>query len=141
MFDTLTLAEIPAEDEALRPAIRSFIDEHVRSLPMPVRARSWMGGDVAFSRAMGKAGFLGLTVPKQYGGGGRGPFARFVVVEELLSAGAPVGFHWIGDRQSALMIHNFGTEAQREFYLPKICSGEIFFCIGMSEPGDRKSVV
>jgi alkylation response protein AidB-like acyl-CoA dehydrogenase len=94
-----------------------------------------MGVDRAFSRAMGEAGLLGLTLPTRYGGSGLGPFARYVVVEELLAAGAPLGLHWVGDRQSALVILNFGSEAQRRNYLPRICRGEIFFCIGMSEPG------
>src|SRR5690242_1979349 len=94
-----------------------------------------MGYDAAFSRKLGAAGLLGLTLPTEYGGGERGPFARFVVVEELLAAGAPVGAHWIADRQSAPLILNFGTEAQREFYIPRICRGEALFCIGMSEPG------
>ncbi len=62
-------------------------------------------------------------------------FARFVVVEELLAAGAPVAAHWIADRQSGPLILRFGTEAQRDFHLPRICRGESFFCIGMSEPG------
>jgi alkylation response protein AidB-like acyl-CoA dehydrogenase len=52
-----------------------------------------------------------------------------------LSVGAPVAAHWIGDRQSAPLILNYGTEAQRQRYIPPICRGEIFFCIGMSEPG------
>lgn len=99
------------------------------------RARSWMGHDPAFSRRLGEAGLLGLTLPEEYGGGGRGPFARFVVVEELLAAGAPVGAHWIADRQSAPLILNYGTEEQRQFYIPRICRGEALFCIGMSEPG------
>ena len=104
------------------------------NLPLDSRARSWSGFDPQFSRRLGQAGLLGLTIPERYGGGGRGPFARFVVVEELLSAGAPVAAHWIADRQSAPLILNFGTEAQREFYLPRICRGEALFCIGMSEP-------
>lgn len=99
------------------------------------RARSWSGFDAAFSRTLGEAGLLGLTLPTEYGGGGRGPFARFVVVEELLAAGAPVAAHWIADRQSAPLILNYGTEEQRRFYLPRICRGEALFCIGMSEPG------
>lgn len=134
-FDHLVLSALPPEDEALRPAIRELIAAHIHSMPLHKRARTWMGGDAAFSRAMGQAGFLGLTLPKEYGGAARGPLARFVVVEELLCAGAPVGMHWIADRQSALVILNFGTEAQREFFLPRICKGELFFCIGMSEPG------
>ena len=135
MFDTLSLSHIPGNDEALRPAIKALIAQTVNGLPPSLRARSWMGHDAVFSRALGEAGFLGLTLPKQYGGGGLGPFARFVVVEELLSVGAPVAAHWIGDRQSAPLILNYGTEAQRQRYIPPICRGEIFFCIGMSEPG------
>lgn len=135
MFDTLALANLPSEDEALRPAIRELVAQAVADMPVDRRARSWQGFDAAFSRRLGQAGFLGLNLPKRYGGQERGPFARFVVVEELLSAGAPVAGHWIADRQSAPLICNYGTEAQREFYIPRICKGEALFCIGMSEPG------
>lgn len=135
MFDTLAFSRLPAEDEALRPVIRAFIADHLKDLPLDVRARSWQGFSGDFSRALGKAGFLGLTLPTEYGGQGRGPFARFVVVEELLSAGAPVAGHWIADRQSAPLLLNYGTEEQRQAYIPRICRGEALFCIGMSEPG------
>jgi len=135
VFDTLSPATIPAADEALRRPVRELIAQATAGLPLDRRARSWQGFDANFSRALGGAGFLGLTLPEAYGGAGRGPFARFVVVEELLSAGAPVAAHWIADRQSAPLILNYGTEEQRRQYLPRICAGEIFFCIGMSEPG------
>jgi alkylation response protein AidB-like acyl-CoA dehydrogenase len=59
---------------------------------------------------------------------------RFVVIEELLAAGAPVGAHWIADRQTAPTLLAFGTEAQRRRFLPAICAGRCFFSIGMSEP-------
>jgi hypothetical protein len=135
MFETIAHACVPPEDEALRPAIRALIESAVASMPIDARARSWMGCDVEFSRALAKAGYVGLTLPTMYGGGGRGPFARFVLVEELLAAGAPVAAHWVTDRQSALQILTFGSETQRRDFLPRICRGEIFFCIGMSEPG------
>lgn len=135
MFDTLSLASLPDADEAIRPAIRAIADEAAAAAAADRRARSWQGYDPAFSRRLGEAGFLGLTLPKRYGGHERGPFARFVVVEELLAVGAPVAAHWIADRQSAPLILNFGNDAQREAYLPRIAKGEIFFCIGMSEPG------
>jgi len=135
VFETLTLARLPDADEALRPAIREIAREVAASLPADVRARSWAGFNADFSRRLGKAGFLGLTLPKKYGGHERGPFARFVVVEELLPVRAPVAAHWIGHRQSGPLILNYGTEAQREKFIPKICSGEYVFCIGMSEPG------
>jgi alkylation response protein AidB-like acyl-CoA dehydrogenase len=135
MFDNLTLARIPDEDDDLRKLARELAAEAAATLPLDRRARSWSGFDADFSRKLGAAGLLGLSLPKRYGGGERGPFARFVVVEELLAAGAPVAAHWIADRQSAPLILNYGTEAQRAFYLPRICRGEALFCIGMSEPG------
>ncbi len=135
MFDTFRLAAIRAEDQALRPRVRAIAAEAVAGMTLEQRARSWMGFDPAFSRTLGTAGLLGLTLPVEYGGAGRGPFARFVVVEELLAAGAPVGAHWIADRQSAPLILRYGSEAQRRSLLPRICRGEALFCIGMSEPG------
>ena len=135
MFETLTLSALPPEDEAIRPALRALIQEAIAELPVHRRARSWQGFDAAFSRKLGQAGYLGLSLPKEYGGVGRGPFTRFVVVEELLSAGAPVAGHWIADRQSGPLILHYGTEEQRQFYLPRISKGEALFCIGMSEPG------
>ncbi|WP_424138358.1 acyl-CoA dehydrogenase family protein [Roseomonas chloroacetimidivorans] len=134
MIGALPLAAIPPEDEALRSEIRAFLQEAVADIPPERRARSWMGFDPGFSRKLAERGWLGLTFPKEYGGAGRGAFARYVLVEELLSVGAPVSAHWIADRQSGPLIQRFGTEAQRRFYLPRICRADAFFCIGMSEP-------
>jgi alkylation response protein AidB-like acyl-CoA dehydrogenase len=125
---------IPPEDEALRAPVRAFLEDALRQLPAHIRAKSWSGYDGAFSRELGRRGWIGLTLPKTYGGADRSPFARYVVAEELLNFGAPVGSHWIADRQSAPLILKYGTEAQKRFYLPPICRGESFFCIGMSEP-------
>lgn len=135
MIDTLELTHLPAEDEALRHDIRLFLDQELQGMAPEKRARSWMGFDAAFSRRLAERGWLGLTLPREYGGQARGHFARFVLSEELLGAGAPVSAHWIADRQSAPLILKYGTEAQRQFYLPRICRAEAFFCIGMSEPG------
>src|SRR5690554_77021 len=134
MIPMLSPTAIPAEDEALRAEMRQFLDETIAHIPADIRARSWMGFDADFSRSLAQRGWVGLTLPTRYGGGGRSAFARFVLVEEMLARGAPVSAHWIGDRQSGPLINKVGTDAQREFYLPRICSGEAFFCIGMSEP-------
>src|SRR3546814_19025410 len=56
------------------------------------------------------------------------------MLEEVLAAGAPVSSHWIADRQSGPLLLRFGTEEQRERFLPPITRGESFYCIGMSEP-------
>ena len=55
-------------------------------------------------------------------------------MEELLAAGAPVGSHWIAERQSGPLLLKFGTETQKRSVLPRIAAGECFICIGMSEP-------
>lgn len=132
--EALQLAAIPARDEALRPSVRAFLREVLKDMPADRRARSWMGFDAAFSRALADQGWLGLTLPAAYGGAGRSNFARFVLSEELLAAGAPVSAHWIADRQTAPLILRYGSQAQRDFYLPRIIRGEAFFAIGMSEP-------
>jgi len=132
---TIERQRIPDTDEALRAEIRTFIAEGIGDTPAERRARSWMGFDADFSRRLAQRGWVGLTLPTAYGGAGLGHFARFVLVEELLCAGAPVAAHWIADRQSAPLILRFGNEAQRQFHIPRICRGESFFCIGMSEPG------
>ena len=133
-LDSLCLAAIPPEDEALRGPVREFLAQAMKRVPARVRARSWSGYDSDFSRELGRRGWLGLTLPKEYGGAGRSPHARYVLVEEFLNWGAPVGSHWVADRQSAPLILKYGTEAQKRFYIPPICRGESFFCIGMSEP-------
>lgn len=125
---------LPPEAETLRAEVRAFLDEHLADYPSVKRARSWSGSDPAFSRLMGKQGWIGMTWPNQYGGGGRSALERYVVLEEMLAAGAPVAAHWIADRQSGPLLLNFGTEDQRQRILPAITRGECFFCIGMSEP-------
>jgi alkylation response protein AidB-like acyl-CoA dehydrogenase len=134
MIEPLPLTAVPPEDEALRAPVRTFLAERLRDMPIEARARTWMGADADFSRALAERGWVGLTLPREYGGGGRSPFARFVLVEELLAAGAPVAAHWIAERQSAPQILKYGTEGQKRFFVPRICRAEVFFCIGMSEP-------
>ncbi len=75
-----------------------------------------------------------MTLPARYGGGERHPLERYVVIEELLAAGAPVAAHWIADRQTGPLMLRFGSEEQRRKYLPEIAAGKCFFSIGMSEP-------
>lgn len=135
MIGQLPLVSLPEDAESVRGDVRAFIAKKLSNVPLDVRARSWMGFDADFTLAMAKQGWLGLTFPKEYGGQGLSPFVRFVVVEEMLAAGAPVSAHWIADRQSGPLILKYGSESQKRRYLPQICKGEAYFCIGMSEPG------
>ncbi len=105
--------ELPRECEALRGEVREFIaGELAAGLWVP---NSDFGShrSTEFSRRLGARGWIGMTWPKCYGGGERSIPERYVVTEELLAAGAPVGSHWIADRQSAPLLLRFGTEEQR----------------------------
>lgn len=134
ILSPLKLATVPASDEALRAPIRAFLREVLHETPMAMRARGVSEADPAFSRSLGEQNLIGLSLPKQYGGGGRSYFARFVLVEELLSCGAPTSAHWVNDRQTAPLLLRFGSQAQREHFVPRMLAGEVLFCIGMSEP-------
>ena len=124
----------PAQ-EAFREEIRGFLRAEVAAERRAVREDGWVVGfSRAFSEKLGARGWLGLTWPKQYGGGGRSVLERLILTEELLRAGAPVAAHWLGDRQVGPSILRFGTEAQRREILPRITSGAIVFCVGLSEP-------
>ncbi len=127
--------EPPPDAYALRAEVRAFIAAHRPDLPVERRANSWTVADTSFSRALGQAGYLGMVWPREYGGHARHPLERYVVLEELLAAGAPVGAHWIADRQTGPLLLRYGTEAQRLRYLPSMARGELYACIGLSEPG------
>jgi alkylation response protein AidB-like acyl-CoA dehydrogenase len=125
---------LTSEERALQADVRAYLDD--RLLPGAYPLGLGMAGDVdpAFSRDLGAQGWVGMALPKEYGGGGRTAVERQIVVEELLTRGAPVGFHWTADRQSGLNILHNGTEEQRRALLPGIARGELSFAIGMSEP-------
>ena len=120
--------------EQLRGEVRAFLADELAGRSPQQRAQSWQGSDRAFSRKMGARGWIGMTWPKRYGGHERSALERYVVLEEMLAAGAPVGYHWVADRQSGPNLLRYGTQAQRESILPRIAAGECSFCIGMSEP-------
>jgi acyl-CoA dehydrogenase len=127
--------ELPARAAELRARVRAFLAEERAADHWRPRADVWLSGwDERFSRELGRRGWLGMTIPAEYGGAGASPLDRYVVTEELLAAGAPVAAHWVADRQIGPSLLRFGTEAQRRRFLPGIVAGEVYFGIGMSEP-------
>jgi hypothetical protein len=120
---------------ALRQEVRDFIDRKVAQGDFVPAVNSWLvGWDTDFSRELAERGWLGMTIPVEYGGRGATFLERFVVMEELLAAGAPVAAHWISDRQIGPSLLKFGTEEQKRRLLPGVAAGTVFFGIGMSEP-------
>lgn len=119
----------------LRASLREFLAADRADYGWRPRVDAWLSAwDEEFSARLGDAGFLGLTIPPQYGGHGLGHLHRYVVTEELLASGAPVAAHWIADRQVGPGLLAYGTEEQRQRILPRIAAGRYFSAIGMSEP-------
>lgn len=126
---------LPEETRRLRQEVRDFLAAELAEGGYTPVSDSWViGADPAFSRKLGARGWLGMAIPKDYGGGDRTPLERFVVIEELLAAGAPVSAHWMGDRQIGPALLSHGTEEQRKRFLPGIVTGECRFAVGLSEP-------
>lgn len=124
---------LTADEQQLQRDVRDFLDD--RLPPGTYQENLGIGGwDPGFSRDLARQGWVGMAISPEYGGGGRSAVDRLVVVEQLLARGAPVGYHWIADRQSAPNIERHGSESQKRELLPAIARGELSFSIGMSEP-------
>jgi alkylation response protein AidB-like acyl-CoA dehydrogenase len=130
-FDPVSM---PPGAEELRSEVRAFCDAERAAGHFQPSVGSMVAADAAFSAKVGAKGWLGMTWPKQYGGHERTALERYVVVEELLAAGAPVMCHWVAERQSGPQILRHGSERARAMILPRIAAGQCYFAIGMSEP-------
>ncbi len=118
----------------VRARVREFLAAELSHGTFKPWQVTWTTFDREFSRRAGEAGFIGMTWPARFGGHERSALERYVVVEEMLAAGAPCGAHWIADRQSGPQILAHGSLRAREQILPRIVRGECAFGIGMSEP-------
>ncbi|EOM76863.1 acyl-CoA dehydrogenase [Rhodococcus rhodnii] len=135
---TRTVPAALPESEALttlRHEVRDFLTAEIARGTFTPGVDTWLTQwDPEFTRALAERGWIGMTIPTEYGGHGRTFLERYVVTEELLAVGAPVAAQWVADRQAAPSLLKFGTEAQKQRFLPGIARGEISWAIGMSEP-------
>ncbi len=119
----------------LRAEVRAFLESEIAAGRFTPWIDTWLTRwDEDFTRRLAERGWVGMTIPTEYGGRGRTHLERFVVTEELLSVGAPVAAQWVADRQIAPSLLRYGTEEQKRKYLPRIAAGKCCFGIGMSEP-------
>ncbi len=126
--------QLPPQAQELRTRVRALIAEEVAGGAFNPSRHSWSSFDAGFSRKCGERGFIGMIWPKKYGGHERTALERYVVTEEMLAGGAPVGGHWVADRQSGHQILKNGSERAKAEILPRIAAGTCYFGIGMSEP-------
>src|ERR1700691_182717 len=125
------------EQEELRRELRSYFAKLIT--PERREALNSTSGEVGEGNVyretvaqMGKDGWLTLNWPKEYGGQGRTPMDSLIFTDEAAIAGAPVPFLTINSVAPTIMA--FGSEEQRQFFLPRIASGNLHFSIGYSEP-------
>jgi len=123
-----------AEQEALRQELRAYFV----ALVTPEVAAAHSGGDTGApvcmeaARQMGRDGWLGVGWPIEYGGKGFGAVEQFIFMNESWRAGAPVPFLSVNTVGPTIM--DFGTQEQKDFFLPRILAGELHFSIGYTEP-------
>lgn len=125
------------EEQAFRDEVRQFLKEKLPAdIAAKVKADKRIGRDdiVRWQKILNEKGWLAQHWPKEYGGTGWSPIQRHIYEEEAAAAGAP-GTLPFGLSMVAPVIIKFGTEAQKQYYLPRILNSEDWWCQGYSEPG------
>ncbi|MFJ3928088.1 acyl-CoA dehydrogenase family protein [Streptomyces sp. NPDC090022] len=126
--------ELTPEQTAVRRLARDFVEREV--LPYAAAWDRAESVDRAIVGKLGALGFLGLTVPEEYGGSGGDHLAYVLVTEELGRGDSAVrGIVSVSLGLVAKTIAAWGSEAQKQAWLPRLCSGEALGCFGLTEPG------
>ena len=132
--DPLRLNDQLTEDERMiRDSARAYAQEKLQ--PRVIEAFNAEKTDPAIFREMGEMGLLGVTIPEEYGGLGAGYVSYGLVAREVERVDS--GYRSMMSVQSSLVmypIYAYGTEEQRQKYLPKLASGEWIGCFGLTEP-------
>jgi alkylation response protein AidB-like acyl-CoA dehydrogenase len=122
------------EHEALRHELRDYYDRLLTPEIQEELSRSEGVGPVArrIAKQMGSDGWLGIGWPKEYGGQGRTPIEQFIFFDESMRSNAPVPILTVNSVAPTIM--QFGSQEQKDSYLPQILAGELHFAIGYTEP-------
>ncbi|MCX4525030.1 acyl-CoA dehydrogenase family protein [Streptomyces sp. NBC_01551] len=126
--------ELSEEQEAVRRLARAFTEREIAPY-----AADWDRAesvDRAMVKKLGAIGFLGLTVPEEYGGSGGDHLSYVLVTEELGRGDSAVrGIVSVSLGLVAKTVAAWGTEEQKHAWLPRLCSGDALGCFGLTEPG------
>jgi glutaryl-CoA dehydrogenase len=134
MLDFFNIDSLLSEEErAVRASVRAFVDEHV----LPIIGKCYVDG--RFPReiipTMAELGVLGANLPEEYGCAGLNNVAYGLIMQELERGDSGVrSFASVQGALAMYPIYAFGSEEQRRTYLPKMASGEIIGCFGLTEP-------
>jgi glutaryl-CoA dehydrogenase len=126
-------SQLSADERAIREAAQAYCQEQLA--PRVLEAFRHERTDASIFREMGELGLLGATIPEAYGGAGLNYVAYGLIAREVERIDS--GYRSMMSVQSSLVmlpIHQFGTEAQKQKYLPKLARGELIGCFGLTEP-------
>ncbi|RBP02224.1 glutaryl-CoA dehydrogenase [Roseiarcus fermentans] len=126
-------SQLTADERAVRDAARAFAQKEL--LPKTQEAFRHEKADVGVFRGMGELGLLGATIPEAYGGAGLGYVSYGLIAREIERVDS--GYRSMMSVQSSLVmlpIFEFGSEAMKRKYLPKLATGEWIGCFGLTEP-------
>ena len=137
--DLETQMEFTPEELVFRNEVRQLLDDELTDEIKSATARTttvFADKDIALAwqAILHKKGWAGVSWPKEFGGTGWTSNQRFIFNQECARAGAP-GLIPLGLRMLAPVLFRYGTREQQDYYLPKILSGEHYWCQGYSEPG------
>lgn len=125
------------EQEEFRQEVREFLEAELAAGTFKTTADVMVGPrNQEFSKKMAKKGWIGITWPKKYGGQEKTYVDKMILIEEMIKVKAPIGYHFGADRQVGPAIMEFGSDWQKEEFLPRIVNGGdgINFCLLFSEP-------
>jgi alkylation response protein AidB-like acyl-CoA dehydrogenase len=125
------------EQEQFRREVHDFLKAELDAGTFTTRSAEFTGEyNIAFSQKMAKKGWIGMTWPKEYGGQGRSYVDKMIMYEEIFKVQAPIGYHFLVDRQVGPAILKFGSDWQKDYFLPRILKAEenSCFCLLFSEP-------
>ncbi|HAP93069.1 MAG TPA: acyl-CoA dehydrogenase [Desulfotomaculum sp.] len=129
------------EQEQFRMEVRQFLEDEMRSGTFEKKSNYYLEkSSPEFSRKLAARGWLGMTWPKEYGGGNRSYMDRAIFMEEILNYQPPLMYHFFGERQIGPALIHYGSDEQKREFLTKIINAEISFCLGISEPGAGSDV-
>lgn len=130
------------EQEQLREGVRSFLEQELAAESFAARSNQWVEGfSQEFSRKVAQRAWIGMTWPREYGGQGRSYIDRAILMEEMLRYQAPIGYHFLGDRQVGPSLMHFGSDELKKEFLPRIINASVSFCLGFSEPDAGSDLV
>jgi alkylation response protein AidB-like acyl-CoA dehydrogenase len=127
--------DFTTEQRKFRDELRGYFDEMMTDALSAELTSGGEGGGPEFRKAMkqmGQDGLLGISWPKQYGGQERSALDAFIFADEIQSIGFPLPFLTLSTVGPTL--REYGSEAQKQYFCPRVLAGEIFFAIGYSEP-------